>query len=116
LPCSGSVRGTRPRATWNGFVACTNTKPTINQNGLLSSFQRPIPSRRLPGPPEVWEFRRASCQGSTRSSRECAYKGCRAGCQRRSKSFRRTCHLPTQPPDSQPFSELEISGGPLVLP
>src|SRR3954469_3087669 len=35
--------GTAPRATWNGFCS-VRTKPTILQNGLLSSFQRPIPS------------------------------------------------------------------------
>jgi hypothetical protein len=36
--------GHLPRATWNGF--CSFEHETHNlQNGLLSSFQRPIPSR-----------------------------------------------------------------------
>jgi hypothetical protein len=40
----GASGGQRPRATWNGF--CSYEHETHNlQNGLLSSFQRPIPSR-----------------------------------------------------------------------
>ena len=45
--CVGASGGRRPRATWNGF--CSYEHKTHNlQNGLLSSFQRPIPSRIPP--------------------------------------------------------------------
>src|ERR1043165_2442615 len=67
--------GRPPRATWNGFGSIqTRNLQSIKRLAIQFSETDPIE--------ESLTIVGGSSLGSTRSSRECAYKGCRLSCQR----------------------------------
>src|SRR6185295_6866343 len=85
----GSVRGTAPTRNVEWFRFSTNTKPTIFKTACYPvfrdrSFEDLPPPGGEPGVDGVLPVR-----ARRSSSRECAYKGYRADCQRRSKIFPR---------------------------